>query len=216
MTDADEPLDLLDPTTGERTGVTRPRRLVHRDGDWHGALHVWMFRRRPSPALYVQLRGGSKDTAPGYLDATVGGHYASGEGPRQALREVREELGVGVEFDDLVPLGKRIATFRGGDIVNYELDDVFLLPTELRPSDFTPDPSEVAGLYEIGLADVLRLFEEVDYACEVAGIRAGGEAAGDHLLVVDRHSFVPCADRYAYRVAVQIERLLEGGRRLAV
>ncbi len=37
----DELFDVLD-ADGRPTGLAKPRGEVHRDGDWHGALHIWV------------------------------------------------------------------------------------------------------------------------------------------------------------------------------
>ncbi|MCC6315401.1 MAG: NUDIX domain-containing protein, partial [Thermomicrobiales bacterium] len=108
---AQNPGELFDivRADGSPTGLTKPRASVHRDGDWHRSVHVWVAGIDPDnePWLMFQQRGAGKDTWPGRLDATVGGHFGAGETLRDALREVREEIGVEPHFDLLRPLGVR-------------------------------------------------------------------------------------------------------------
>src|SRR5687767_2706683 len=107
MTDgeAQDPRELFDVVTadGRPTGRTKARAEVHRDGDWHRSLHVWVagIGEDGEPFLTFQRRGFGKDTWPGLLDATVGGHYRAGEGLTEALREVEEEIGLRVTAGDL-------------------------------------------------------------------------------------------------------------------
>ena len=53
---------------GSLTGEIKPRALVHRDGDLHGASHVFLARLRGGRAeLLLQKRSAQKDSLPGIL-----------------------------------------------------------------------------------------------------------------------------------------------------
>ena len=41
----DELFDVLNDS-GERTETTKRRGDIHRDGDWHASVHIWIARRR--------------------------------------------------------------------------------------------------------------------------------------------------------------------------
>src|SRR5665648_925233 len=72
---AQDPDELFDVITedGAPTGIVKRRADVHRDGDWHRAIHVWVYGVEDSvPFLLFNLRGRHKDTWPGLLDVTVG------------------------------------------------------------------------------------------------------------------------------------------------
>ena len=43
----DELFDVLNDS-GERTEITKRRGDIHRDGDWHASVHIWIARRRIS------------------------------------------------------------------------------------------------------------------------------------------------------------------------
>jgi 16S rRNA (adenine1518-N6/adenine1519-N6)-dimethyltransferase len=69
-----------------------PRRIVHRDGHKHRAVHVLVFDARGR--IFLQKRSQSKDTFPGAWDSSASGHLQSGEDyAAGAGRELREELG---------------------------------------------------------------------------------------------------------------------------
>ncbi len=147
--------DLYD-ANGTPTGVRKRRELVHRDGDWHRSIALWIVRR--DGRLVLQRRSTAKDTRPGLLTASVSGHYAAGEGLGDVLREAREEIGVAASLDALLPLG----TWRFDDVpapgtIDRELQDVFLWPLDLSLASFNPDRAEVAGLAEVWPRDVLAL-----------------------------------------------------------
>ncbi|KAL0447650.1 UNVERIFIED_CONTAM: Nudix hydrolase 3 [Sesamum latifolium] len=64
--------------TGEKTGITKPRRDVHRDGDYHRAVHVWLFVESTQEVL-LQRRSDCKDSWPGFWDISSAGHISAGD-----------------------------------------------------------------------------------------------------------------------------------------
>ena len=90
-------------------GEKKARKLVHRDGDWHSSVHVWMYTL--SGELLLQKRAEGKDTFPGRWDVSVGGHVTSGDGVLETARkEVEEEL-FGGDCRAFVLLVRRILIF---------------------------------------------------------------------------------------------------------
>ena len=70
-----------------------PRAVVHAQGLWHRAIHVWLFN--PRGDLFVQRRAATKDTFPDCWDSSASGHVDAGEDyDACAVRELREELGL--------------------------------------------------------------------------------------------------------------------------
>lgn len=70
-----------------------PRRIVHRDGHRHRAVHVLVFGS--DGRLFLQKRSMSKDTFPGAWDSSSSGHLDTGEDyDACAIRELREEIGL--------------------------------------------------------------------------------------------------------------------------
>src|SRR5215213_10506349 len=127
--DPHEPFDVI-TADGKPTGRVKSRADVHRDGDWHRAIHVWVagVDDRGVPFLMIQRRSPDKDTWPGRFDATVGGHYRAGETLTETVREVEEEIGIVPDLNELRPLGVRVcANEAQPGIVDREIQDVFLL-----------------------------------------------------------------------------------------
>ena len=90
-----ERFDVLD-ASGQPTGRTRRRDLVHRHGDWHRAFHCWIVLGTGAGphSVILQRRADDKDTWPGALDVSVGGHYRAGESLADVIREMPERLSV--------------------------------------------------------------------------------------------------------------------------
>lgn len=175
-----EQFDLYD-AAGQPLGRTKERALVHRDGDWHRSVNLWIVR--PDARLVLQERSPWKDTWPGRLTASVGGHYAAGERLAQVLREAEEEVGVPVGVADLIPLG----VWRNDDapapgVLDRELQEVFLWPLGLPLAAFRPDVTEVTALVEVAAADLLRLMEGTTAEIAATSLRTGaGQLEGVRL-----------------------------------
>src|SRR5437870_920751 len=96
--DPGELFDLCDER-GTLLGRSKARARVHRDGDWHRSLHVWVVLAGEGaggrgPEVLFQKRSAGKDTWPGRVDVAVTGHFRAGEGTAEALRECDEEVGL--------------------------------------------------------------------------------------------------------------------------
>jgi isopentenyldiphosphate isomerase len=138
--------------------VQKARGDVHRDGDWHGALHIWVGGiDENGPFALFQRRSHSKDTWPGALDVAVGGHLRAGETLAEAVREADEEIGLDVALDDLVRLGRRFA--RGTRGLDNEVQEVFAVRSDLSLDAYVLHPDEVAAVVSVPLEDALALFE---------------------------------------------------------
>lgn len=102
----DEFLTVLD-ATNEPCG-TLPRSLVHECGLRHRVVHVLVFEtRQQTCGIWLQQRGFDRPTLPGYYDWTSTGHLDPGETPEiGACREAREEIGLEIAPEELVPAGE--------------------------------------------------------------------------------------------------------------
>ena len=214
--DSNEPFDVI-RGDGTPTGLVKARGLIHRDGDWHRAVHVWVAGRdeRGQPFLIFQRRSPAKDTWPGRFDATVGGHYRAGETLDETLREVEEEIGVNVDRGLLRPLGVRVcANEAEPGIVDREIQDLFLLRDDRPLEAFRPNPAELAALARFPLAALLPFL-----AGETASVAGEAFAPGDvtaEPFAARPEDFIPTIDHYFFRAAIAAERALRGERFIAV
>ena len=155
--DLDEPFDLCDQD-GNLLGSVKSRREVHRDGDWHRALHLWVILRgEGDPRVVLQRRSLAKDTHPGLVDVSVAGHLRAGESEGDALREADEEIGLIVALADTVSLGHRRSEKRIPAGVDREVQTVLATISDRALAGLRPHPEEVAALYAPSLVDALAL-----------------------------------------------------------
>ena len=147
---------------------------MHRDGDWHGALHIWVggIDAAGRPFALFQRRSRSKDTWPGALDVAVGGHIRAGETLGDTVREAEEEIGLRVAAGDLTRLGRRFARSPGG--FDNEVQDVLALRSDLPLAAYSLHPDEVEAVVAVGLEEALALFDGSARAVPGLELRRGG------------------------------------------
>lgn len=215
---AQDPAELFDVllADGRPAGVAKKRAEVHRDGDWHGSIHVWVYGLDPAgPYLAFQRRGRYKDTLPLKLDATVGGHIRAGETIDETLREVQEEIGREVTLSELFPVGVRKAVIEEtAGVIDREIQHVYLWRVDDPLTTFAPNPDELESLVQLPLADVLGIFGDGIVAADALELKAGSTILTPTLIT--RSEFASGIDRYPFRVAIAAHNALRGDRYISV
>lgn len=167
---------------GSRLG-TAERKEVHERGYWHHTFHCWIARRTADGGTNVlfQRRASGKDTNPGCFDITAAGHLEAGETPADAVRELKEELGLDVPFGELIPFGTVRETACGEiDGLPYrdnEISHVFGLFTDKALDEFRLQEEEVAGLFEADAHELVALMEGRIERLAVRGVTFAGSAS---------------------------------------
>lgn len=147
-----ELFDILTPD-GKPTGVIKERSLVHRDGDLHGTVHVWLVRKNHLGRweILLQKRSEQKDSFPGCYDISSAGHIPAGEGfADSAIRELREELGMDARADELCFVGmhraRYVGEFYGKPWNNDELSAVYVLYRDVDPAGMQIQREELSAV----------------------------------------------------------------------
>ncbi|DBA87562.1 TPA: hypothetical protein ACH3X1_004587 [Trebouxia sp. C0004] len=138
---------------GAKTGIVKARNHVHRDGDWHRAVHVWIYAQS-THRLLIQKRAECKESWPNLWDISAAGHVTAGDQSLEtAQRETQEELGVDVPVEAIEPLFSMQSAFNTNDdtFVNNEFIDVYLVTIkhEVPVDSFTLQQSEVASIRQV-------------------------------------------------------------------
>jgi RimJ/RimL family protein N-acetyltransferase/isopentenyldiphosphate isomerase len=213
--DLTEPFDVV-TSAGEPTGISKPRWQVHRDGDWHRAIHLWIFGIDDSGAyLDFQRRGLEKDTWPGFLDATVAGHIRAGETMVEALRESDEEVGIHVALAEVIQAGARYSV--NEEIpgrIDHEIQDLLLLRRDRPLGEYRPNRDEVDAIVRLHLDDAIALL--AGDATRASGRLLRAEDDATEPIEVESGQFIPSVDRYFLRVAVAARRALAGDTPIVV
>ena len=103
-----ELLDIVDEN-GIPTGEVVEREKAHREGVRHRTSHVWIARKRDGRVeILLQKRSQDKDSHPGCYDISSAGHIPAGvDFIPSALRELKEELGIEANPEELIYCGVR-------------------------------------------------------------------------------------------------------------
>lgn len=122
-------IDVLDERRN-KVGIVRNRELVYKNGDWHKTVHIWLINSKNE--LLIQKRAKDKQTFPNLWAISIAGHVISGETSIEAaLREIKEEIGIDVNPNDLKLIFtiKRIQDYKNGFL--HVHDDVYLFKYDL-------------------------------------------------------------------------------------
>ena len=120
---ADELIDIF-TKNNEPTGITKMKNEAHATGLWHRVVHVWIYNSKNE--LLFQLRSKDKDLYPNVWDVSAAGHIGAGEDIElAAIREVKEELGISINPEDLQSHGVRPMEIRYENIINNEFFNIF-------------------------------------------------------------------------------------------
>ncbi|WP_442599695.1 NUDIX hydrolase [Neobacillus sp. D3-1R] len=142
---------------GKPIGVAT-REEVHKKGYWHETFHCWLIdRENDTDYIYFQKRSERKKDYPNLLDITAAGHILSHETIADGIREVKEEIGVDIQMEELIPLGVIQYSVVDGDLMDNELANVFLYHFRGSMADFTLQQDEVSGIYKVRFNDFYEL-----------------------------------------------------------
>lgn len=206
-TDPDEMLEVFD-AEGRPTGIAKSRAAVHRDGDWHLAFFCWIVRPGDGgPEIVLQRRAMHKDVWPGRFDASAAGHVRFGETIAEATREVEEELGIHVEPHELRHvLRHQQEHVHESGLVDREIHDVHLLPSERALDDYRPGP-EVTGLVAVPMEALLALADGSLATFPTVLVTFDATGAPHHEHVVLHHDdLVPYDAGYLETLAASLAR----------
>lgn len=141
-----EYFDLLDEN-GNKTGKIKLRTEVHRDGDWHKAVHIWIINNKGD--ILLQRRCATKDSNPNMLDISSAGHLSAGDNSLSgAIRELKEELNLDVDKEDLqfIKTLKRSSKYTS-TFINNEFDDLYILRTDKTINDMEFQEDEISEIF---------------------------------------------------------------------
>lgn len=137
-----EQVDVLNKD-GNPTGEIKSRADVHRDGNWHRTVRIWILNSKHE--LLSQKRSPTKDVSPNCWTASASGHVATGETSiAAALKEIKEELGLELQENEVrylftAPRSLKIKT----DMIN-DVADVYLVNKDFETKNLVLQEEEVS------------------------------------------------------------------------
>ena len=152
---------------GSKTGKIKERSLVHRDGDLHKTVHIWILRNNNKGTfdLLLQKRSKNKDSFPSCYDISSAGHVLAGDDYKEsAIRELFEELGIKAKDNELKFIGfhkgKVETEFYGKKFKNHELSAVYLFMEKVKINKLILQKEEVESVKWIEINELIKGIKE--------------------------------------------------------
>ena len=195
-----------------------PRNEVHEKGHWHQSFHCWLIRHSNNRQYVLfQRRGPDKKIYPNTLDITAAGHLLADETLADGIRELNEELGLYVKFEDLVPLGIRCDVAIIGSITNREFCHVYLLESSIPLNTYKLQPDEVTGIVQMEINDGMKLFAGEVKSVPVSGFQVDEKGIKHRIEIkVSKEDIIPRLDGYYMKVFIMAERYFQGNSYLTI
>jgi len=134
---------------------TATRAEVHEKGLWHETFHCWLVNEN---YIYFQIRSAQKKDYPGLLDITAAGHLLAVETVESGIREVKEELGLAINVDDVVKMGMTSCSIVSENMIDNEFCHVYIYPFKHDWDSFDLQYEEVSGVVRANLNEAEAFF----------------------------------------------------------
>lgn len=194
---------------GQPLGIAT-REEVHKKGYWHETFHCWFISRENNQDyIYFQKRSPQKKDYPNLLDITAAGHILSHETVYDGIREVKEEIGVDVQMNELISLGVIQYSVKHGDLMDNELANVFLYNYKKSMNDFILQMEEVSGIVKADFSHFCEFIFGKETEIRVHGFEINQD--GERVVIdqtLDKTKFAPHENSYYQKVLTLISENL--------
>lgn len=158
-----ELVDIYD-AQGHPTGVARDRSEPLQEGEYLLAVGVWIVDGEN--CILLTQRSPEKCWAPGKWENTAGHAQAGEDCPTAILREIREETGLVVSKEQLVPLGSACT--------GHYLGENYGLRLQQRPEHLTLQPGETCAAKWVTPEELEAMARDGELSPSVVGHLQGG------------------------------------------
>ena len=130
---------------GEFTGKVETREICHEQGLWHRAVYGFIFNKEGD--VLLQKRSANKKLWPNFWDVTAGGHVLAGEFGLQAIiREIKEELNINVNENEVKYLVGSTSINEKGNIINKHFNEAFIINKDIDIEQIKLQKEEVSDI----------------------------------------------------------------------
>lgn len=187
-----------------------PRSEVHKMGHWHNTFQCWItIEEKGAKYILFQKRCEDKDTYPLLFDITSAGHLAAGETLEQGIREIKEELGLDVEYNKLFSIGVLKKKNIEWNLKDFEFAHVYLYESNIHLTSYKLQKEELTALVKLELKSAIELFNNKVDLVRLIGItfdEKGGYSEVEY--EVRKDSFVPHGDDYYNLIFTAADKFL--------
>ena len=144
---------------GNKTGEIKERELVHKDGNWHRAVHIWIINDLCE--ILLQKRSAKKENHPNMWHVSCAGHIVSkDDNIETVIKEIKEELGIDVNKEEIEFLftikEHNIAKM---DYIENEFKDIFIIRKNVDIKDIVIDLEEVSEVKYVSIEEFKKMSE---------------------------------------------------------
>ncbi|PQD95714.1 NUDIX hydrolase [Pradoshia eiseniae] len=189
---------------------TSTRKEAHEKGYWHETFQVYFIDgNQRNRSIYLQKRSHLKKDFPNLFDMTVAGHLMEQETVREGVREIEEEVGIAVKYDELTYLGTFQNIIEIDRMIDKEFSHVYLYECEKPMESFILQPEEVEGIVKVSVKDLISFYTGKCSQMTAEGfiVDKGGKKVS-HKQSLTKADFVPHAEDYFQAVANAISDYL--------
>ena len=155
----DEYIDIVSET-GVPTGKVALKSEAHKFGWWHNTIHLWLYTTESE--VLLQQRSHKKSIYPLLWDVSAAGHIDAGESfIDAAIRETKEELGLGLDKNELQKIGvhKHLSSYENGTIKDNEFHQVYIAQLKVDLGELTPQVDEVEAIKLVSFREFKKLLD---------------------------------------------------------
>ncbi len=202
-------LDIFDDNYQPIFPYKLTKEAVHSTGAWHHTFHCFILDKNTS-SLYFQLNRKKNNLFKPILTPSSAGHIQSGETVKDGVREMKEELGLDVNVQDLKYIGvqKRIVDYPENNYHDREFIHVFFLKQQIDEKNIHLDIDEVKGFFKINIDDGLKLFSEHVEKISISGRELEYNQYRPKQLTVGISDFVKQPPNYYLNLFNEAKKLL--------
>ncbi|MGE7983657.1 NUDIX hydrolase [Solibacillus sp. NPDC093137] len=138
------------------------KKEAHEKGYWHRVFTCIVVNPiEKTIILQKKIPGKYSFDRPDYIDISVGGHYKKGESIQDGVRELNEEMGLNVKYEELVYLGiRQNSVILGDNYINNEFQEIHLLESRIPLIEYKLN-DEVNGFVSINIDLGLKLLQNI-------------------------------------------------------
>ncbi len=150
----EEKFDVLNEK-GEYTNIVETREKCHKEGLWHKAVTIFIINSNRQ--VLLQKRSKNKRMWPDMWDITAGGHVLTGEFGFQAIiREVKEELGIELNKNEIIFLGSALSSNISRNIINNHFNEFYVVNKNIDENKLKLQAEEVSEVKWIDKEDIIK------------------------------------------------------------
>lgn len=143
------------------------------------------------------------------FDITAAGHLLADEQPSDGLREIEEELGLSIPFEDLTFAGVIQDEIHMPPFIDREFCHVYLYMYQEKHMEVYLQKEEVAGLYRAKLLDAHQLLTGTCERIRIEGFQVdANEERREESIEVGVHDFVQHEPAYYEHLFHAIDQFL--------